>query len=245
MICQELEIPLFIVPRESSIFCAAGMLMSDLQHDFVRSFVSNLDGLDWAGLNHVVNDMKAEGDRLLDAEKIPPERRRYHVNFDCRYVKQYHEVSFPVPPEAVAAGDLETIAPRFHAEHNRMYGYSLENEGTPIELINVRLRAVGLTEKPAYREEERAGADPSAALKGERAAYIPERTAMRTVPVYDGHRTRHGHRIAGPGIIEQVNTTLFLSESFDCVSDRYGSFVVHVKGRDDLVEPTRREVKAS
>ena len=37
MICQELEIPLFIVPRESSIFCAAGMLMSDLKHDFVRS----------------------------------------------------------------------------------------------------------------------------------------------------------------------------------------------------------------
>ena len=41
-ICNELEIPLQIVPRESSALCAMGMLLSDLQHDFVRTFVADL-----------------------------------------------------------------------------------------------------------------------------------------------------------------------------------------------------------
>ena len=42
------------------------------------------------------------------------------------------------------------IARAFHAEHNRLYGYSLEAERTPIEIINVRVQAIGATEKPDY-----------------------------------------------------------------------------------------------
>jgi N-methylhydantoinase A len=248
MICQELEIPRFIVPRESSIFCAAGMLMSDLQHDFVHSFVTTLDAPDWQRLNGIIDTMTDEGNRLLTEEKIPEENRRFQLRLDCRYVKQYHEVSIDVPFEAVRKGDAGPVAAAFHAEHNRMYGYSLETERTSIELINIRLRAVGVTEKPRYSEEEFGGRDASAAMKGERTAYIPEEKTFRPIPVYDGHATRFGNFIAGPALIEQVNTTLFLSGAFDCVSDRYGSFVAYLKGREDLVlgiaEGISKEVNA-
>ncbi len=226
MICQELDIPMFIVPRESSIFCAAGMLMSDLQHDFVRSFVSVLDSVDWDGLNRTVDRMSAEGQALLTEEKIPEDCWEISVKLDCRYVKQYHEVSSPVSLDEIRGRDFPAIAARFHKEHNRMYGYSLEDERTPIELINVRVRAVGVTEKPAFMEDDYAGEDPSAALKGERQIYLPEQQRLHTVPVYDGHKTRHGYRMTGPAIVEQVNTTLLLTSSFDCECDKYGSFAV-------------------
>ena len=42
-IARELEIPLVLIPRESSVFCAAGMLISDLQHDYVRTYARALD----------------------------------------------------------------------------------------------------------------------------------------------------------------------------------------------------------
>ena len=238
MICQELEIPMFIVPRESSIFCAAGMLMSDLQHDFVRSFVTILEQIDWNRLNAVIDELIDEGESLLQEEKISEDRWRFYLNLDCRYVKQYHEVSFPVPLAVVQNAEIGKIATSFHVEHNRMYGYSLEQEGTPIELINVRLRAVGVTEKPTFTREEFAGADPASALKGEREVYLPESRAFKTVRVFDGHQTRSGHQISGPAIIEQVNTTLFLSPAFDCICDPFGSFAVYLKGREDLVTGT-------
>ncbi|MFH1844765.1 MAG: hydantoinase/oxoprolinase family protein [bacterium] len=234
-ICQELEIPMFVVPRESSIFCAAGMLMSDLRHDFVRSFVTVLERIDWSRLQAVVNELIAEGERLLAEEKVPRENREFQLHLDCRYVKQYHEVSFPLPRSAVAQADLDQIVNAFHHEHNRLYGYSLEREGTPVELINVRLRAVGVIEKPTYEAEEYAGHDPAVARKGNRAVYLPESSSFETVPVYDGHRIRFGFRIAGPAIIEQTNTTLFLSSAFDCLCDASGSFAVHLRGREDLV----------
>jgi len=136
---------------------------------------------------------------------------------------------------AVREGRFAEIVDAFHAEHNRMYGYSLEQEGTPIELINVRLRAVGLTEKPVRADEPFAGSDPAAARKGEREVFLPGPDRFATVPVFDGHRTRHGFRIDGPAVIEQVNTTLFLSSAFDCVCDLSGSFAVYLKDREDLV----------
>jgi N-methylhydantoinase A len=235
LICEELGIPLQIVPREASVLCAFGMLMSELKHDFVRTFVSRLDAADWPRLAGLVDEMQREGERQLAEERIPPARRRVEIRLDCRYVKQYHEVSLPVPRALVEGRDAAGIAGLFHAEHNRLFGYSLAEEGTPVEIINVRVQAVGVTDKPAYREEAWAGADASGALKGRRSVYVPETGAFAEVPVYDGHRLRFGNRVDGPALVEQETTAVFVSASYDCVVDALGSFALFAKGRADLV----------
>ena len=235
LICDELEMPFQIVPRESSVLCAYGMLMGDIKHDFVRTFVARLDSVDWPRLKAVIAGMAQDGDRILDEEHIPANRRRIAVKLDCRYLKQYHEVSFEVPMAAIRAGDAATIGRMFHAEHNRLYGYSLAEQKVPAEIINVRLQAVGITDKPTGRSEPHAGPDGSAAIKGERGVYIPEDKAFRPVPIHDGHKLRHGNRIAGPAMIEEVTTAIFVSAAYDCVCDSTGSFAVYRKGREDLV----------
>jgi N-methylhydantoinase A len=242
MICSELEIPLFIVPRESSIFCAAGMLMSDLRHDFVASFVAPLPQLDWTRLQAVVAGLLEQGQVVLEREHIPAVRRHSALALDCRYVKQYHEVSLPVAHEAIQAADARSIAAAFHVEHQRMYGYCLAEENTPIELINVRVRATGVTDKPSYPEEPRAGHDASGALKGTRRIYIPEDGKAGDACVYDGHRTRHGNHLTGPALVEQVNTTLVLTAAYDCLCDRHGSFVVYRRGQEQKLPATLREL---
>ena len=235
LICEELQIPFQLVPRESSILCAAGMLMSDLRHDFVRTFVTTLNDLDWDGLGGVINGMIAEGYALLEEEGIAENRRSSHIKLDCRYLKQYHEVSVAVPYAVIEARDTAAIAAAFHAEHNRLYGYSLEDGNGSVEIINVRVQAIGETDKPGFKVEPNAGPDASAARKGERPVYIPEDRDYRTVPVYDGHKLVHGNRIAGPAMIEQVTTAIFVGGTFDCVIDKYGSFVLYRKDREDLV----------
>ncbi|HMM55357.1 MAG TPA: hydantoinase/oxoprolinase family protein [Candidatus Desulfobacillus sp.] len=235
LICDELEIPLQIVPRESSVLCAFGMLMSELKHDFVRTFVARLEAIDWPRLAQVIGEMAAEGARQLAEERIPEARRRHDVRLDCRYIKQYHEVSFLVPRELIDRGDAGAVARLFHAEHNRLYGYSLEQENSPVEIINVRVQSVGQTDKPFYGEEAWAGADAAGALKGRRSVYIPDERAFREIPIYDGHRLRCGNRIAGPAMVEEETTAIFLGASFDGIVDTYGSFVMHRKGREDLV----------
>ena len=236
LICEELEIPLQIVPRESSVLCAFGMLMSELKHDFVRTFVSRLEAIDWERLTGMIDEMSADGADQLTQERIPEARRCFDVKFDCRYIKQYHEVSFVVPRELIERRDAVGIAAAFHAEHNRLYGYSLEEENSPVEIINVRVQAIGATEKPSARKEAWAGADAAHALKGRRSVYVPERKSFEEVPVYDGHRMRFGNRITGPAMIEQETTAIFVSASFDCVVDPLGSFALFRKGCEHLVK---------
>ncbi len=150
LICNELEIPLQIVPRSASVLCAFGMLLSQLRHDFVRTFVTRLESIDWERLAGILGEMRRDGDRMLDAERVAPAQRRYRIRFDCRYIKQYHEVSFEVAAKVVERRDREAVARAFHDEHNRLYGYALEAEETPVEVINVRLQAIGATERPDY-----------------------------------------------------------------------------------------------
>ncbi|KAA3629997.1 MAG: hydantoinase/oxoprolinase family protein [Proteobacteria bacterium] len=235
LICEELDIPFQIVPRESSILCASGMLMSDLKHDFVRTFVAPLASVDWERLAQLIGDMETEGGRLLDEERIPKGQRTHVVKFDCRYLKQYHEVSFEVPRAALEGRNVAAITRAFHAEHNRLYGYSLEEQGVPVEIINVRVQAIGSTDKPVYRELPHAGADAEHARKGSRAMYVFETREFQEVPVYDGHRMARGNRLAGPAMIEEETTAIFVSAAFDCVVDKYGSFALYRKGREDLV----------
>ena len=238
LICRELDIPLQIVPRESSVLCALGMLLSDLKHDFVRTFVARLDSADWDRLDALIAAMIAQGEAELSEERIAPAQRRFHVKLDCRYPKQYHEVSFEVPRELLRSRDVQAIATAFHAEHHRLYGYSLESENAGVEIINVRVQAVGLTDKPTFPREPYRGEDAARALKGRRPAYVADENAFRPVPVYDGDRLHHGNRVTGPAIIETATTAIVLDASFDGVCDRQGSVVLHRKGRGDLVDVT-------
>jgi N-methylhydantoinase A len=241
LICNELEIPLQIVPRESSVLCAFGMLLSELKHDFVRTFVARLEAVDWSRLGVIIDDMLQDGARQLEHEQIAPAQRSHSVRLDCRYLKQYHEVSVLVPQELIQAHDAQAIAEAFHAEHNRLYGYSLAQENTAIEIINVRVQAVGLTDKPGYRKQAWAGTGAEHALKSQRSVYIPESAAFAEIKVFDGHRLAYGNRVQGPALIEQETTAIFVSASFDCVVDALGSFALYKKGRDDLVASCMKE----
>jgi N-methylhydantoinase A len=241
MIARELEMPFFIVPRQSSIFCAAGMLMTDLKHDYVKSFVSRWDEIAHDELRGAVRELIAAGRATLGGEGIDEGAIDFELAMDMRYVKQYHEVTIPVSTGALnledtgGAFDAAAVLDEFHAEHNRLFGYSLEEEGTPVELINIRLRAVGRTERPDFMREEAVTGDPSSAVKGERRAFVPESGEFGEVPVYDALQLGFGAFVAGPALLEQPNTTIFVSGGFDAVVDPMGSYVVYDRDKSGML----------
>jgi N-methylhydantoinase A len=141
-----------------------------------------------------------------------------------------------VTQEQLDNNDGTAITSAFHTEHNRLFGYSLEEDkDAPVEVINVRVQSVGEVAKPSFRTEAKSGADCSHAIKGERSVYIPEDKEFRTVTVYDGHKMVHGNHVDGPAMIEQVTTAIFVGGTFNCVVDQYGSFALYRKDRTDLV----------
>jgi len=236
MIALELENPVLIVPRESSIFCAAGMLMSDLKHNFVRTYPVLLKDADPQVFGRLLDEMKKEGKQLLVSEGINESDIEYRYSLDLRYVKQYHEVEVEVTAQEVDRFDIDAMAKRFHPAHNALYGYSLEDQGTPVELINMRLVCVGRTQKPEFQQQAFAGEDPLPAHKRDRKVYMPLQQEFREIGVFDGLALQFGNRIEGPAIIEQVNTTTFVTPEFNVLTDRFGSFTMYLKELEDDVK---------
>jgi N-methylhydantoinase A len=236
MFASELEIPVMIVPRESSIFCAAGMLRSDLKHDFVRTWVALLKETEPATVRKIFAEMQSDGDRLLLAEGIPRNRINYRFSVDLRYVRQYHEVNLAITAEDLLLETLDTIAGRFHQQHNALFGYSLEDEDTAVELINLRLMCIGKTQKPVFQEEDYDGADASKGIKSRRRIFLPLQKHQKEINVYDGLRLKFGNRIAGPAIVEQVNTTTFVTPEYNLMVDKYGSYTMYLKEIEEEVE---------
>lgn len=235
MIARELEIPVMVIPKESSIFCAAGMLMSDLKHNFVKTYTTLLHKIDKKKFRSLFREMEEAAGRLLKSELIPENSIDHIFSLDMRYVKQYHEVNVKITREEIEDENIELMAQKFHPVHNRLYGYSLEEENTPVELINLRLLSVGKTVKPRFKQEEYDGEDPTKAFKRKRKIYLPIEKTFKEVSVYDGHRLRYGNKVEGPAIIEQINTTTLVTSEFCVLCDKYGSYTMYVKEKEDFI----------
>jgi len=236
MFAWELEIPVMIIPKESSIFCAAGMLRSDLKHDFVRTYATLLQVADSAKFRESFKTMKREGTRLLISEGIPENRILYNYALDLRYVKQYHEISIKITDKTAENADFDTIARCFHQEHNKRFGYSLEEEETPVELINLRLVCIGKTQKPDLQQEKYDGVDPTRAYKKSRKIFLPLQKKFEEVDVFDGFSLKYGNKVAGPAIIEQINTTTFVTPEYNVMVDQFGSYTMYLKRHEQEVE---------
>jgi len=227
-ICRELEIPMFMVPNVASIFCAAGMLLGDLKHDYICSYLSPFSQIDKKHFLDLYNRMKETGIETLKKEGIKEDHIEFYPVLDLRYIGQYHEVQLPALWEDIVSFNLEKIQNDFHREHNRLFGYSLE-EGTYIESINIRLRVLGKTEKPEFVSKTESHLPIESALKGKRQVYIPESNKVKEVAIYDGDVSLSNNIIVGPAVIEKVNTSIFVSESYNCLIDDFGSFIVYNK----------------
>jgi len=66
------------------------------------------------------------------------------------------------------------------------------------------------------------------------------------VPVYDGFALTYGMRLASPCIIEQVNTTTFVTPEFDAIVDRLGTYTIYIKENEaDVLARVLKDVEAA
>ncbi len=96
-----------------------------------------------------------------------------------------------------------------------------------MQVVTLRLEATGAIEKPPLRPEAPQPAvehDAAAARAGTREAWLDGGAVA--VPLFDRARLAHGHRIAGPAIIEQMDSTTLLLPGWSARVDGMGNLVL-------------------
>jgi N-methylhydantoinase A len=222
-LAKELGVKKVIVPRVPGVFSAWGMLMTDLRHDYIRTKVVPLNAETIDLLQSIVDEMRGEGTKQLGEEGVKRDDASFDVFFDIRYAGQEHTVATPVPVKLKGRDVLSAIEKRFHDLHNKAYTFTLTD---PLEVVNVRLSAIGKVKKASLRKLKRSRS--RARPKGSRKVRLDESGFVR-VPVYERADLPVGARLKGPAVIEEATATTILPKGNGLVQDDYGNLVIEVK----------------
>ena len=222
-VAMELGIRDVIVPRQSGVFCAVGMLFADLKHDLVRSYCASGEQLDPERWRALFGGMADQGRSTLVSEGARPEEVEVRYSADVRYLRQIHELSLPVDESLAERLEMDDLHHRFDALHERLFGYRLPEE--PLEVVNLRIRCVARRPRPELpRARMAAAATP--APDGVRQAYSPGEMCFREFAVYRGESMDGGCRLEGLAIVELPQTTVVVPSAFAVRLDEVGSFVL-------------------
>ena len=223
-LARELGIPAVLVPPNPGIASAVGMLMTDLRHEFVTTRRLPLDTLTPAALESLFAEFAREGQARLTRDGVPPADRRLLRSVDLRYHGQSFELSIPVPAGALTADDVARLRAEFDAAHERAYGYAAPEDA--VELVNVRLAAIGMTPRPRRAPLPEGSRDPAGALKGTREVWFAEIGGWRKTNVLDRTKLLSGNVIAGPAIVEEHDASTLVHPGWEATVDQQGNLVV-------------------
>jgi N-methylhydantoinase A len=223
-LARELGIPTVLVPPNPGIASAVGMLMTDLRHEFVTTRRMRLDTLTPAALEALFADFVAEGEARLDRDGVPVSDRRMLRSVDLRYHGQSFELSITVPPGTLTAADVARLRAEFDAAHERAYGYAAPED--TVELVNVRLAAIGMTPRPRWVPLREGSRHPDGALNGRREVWFAEIGGWRKTSVFDRAKLLGGNVITGPAIIEGHDASTLVHPGWEATVDQHANLVL-------------------
>jgi N-methylhydantoinase A len=233
-VARELGIPQVLVPPGPANFSALGMLMVDVVHDFAQTYVRPLAAADLATLETLYQRMLAEAQAALAEDGIAPEARLYVRTAELRYSGQEHTVNVGMGVHELAGTSAgrdrpAAVAEEFSRAHEMKYGHRMDD---PVEIVTLRVRAIGTLPKPELPRVAHGNGDPARAHKGTRNVYRAQAGAtgaqVVAYTVYDRQRLLAQDQLAGPAIVEEPSSTTVLHTGDRLRVGDYGELVIRI-----------------
>ena len=225
-IARELKIPKVIVPLFPAHFSALGMLMTDVKHDYVRTYYKPLTEADFSVIKRIYDEMASIGRETLEKEKVEAQAIRIQPFFDLRYIGQEFFLTVPVSEKEISSGDIKAIRSAFDTLHDMRYGHKAAEE--PIEIVNVRVTAYGLRKKISFPEKKTVAEET--AIRGYRDVYLNDPRKPVKCPIYGREALPAGYTVEGPAIIEEYASNTYLSHGDRATICPNGEIAITVGG---------------
>jgi N-methylhydantoinase A len=221
-VCVQLGVPRLVMPRLAATFSAFGLLFADA----VRSYAVTAEWPVATGsveeLDALYSDLERRAVGALTAQGFRDEEIAVEREADLKWVGQSFEVSMPIARDGLVLAGRDAIARGFTETYERLYGGGTAWHGFPLELHTARVLATAKTAKPELPALEQVPPrDASAARLGERRVALLD----RAVPVYDGKKLESGMAIAGPALIDDTDTTIYLPPAARLSIDGWRNYV--------------------
>lgn len=205
-----------LIPLAPGVTSAMGLLMSNLREDQVDTHIAMFDEVSPTSLQRMFDEMgrQAADNLVIENDSLACTTRKLAL----RYLGQSHDV--PLSISNTEHLDPKTIGQEFHQTHEKLFGFSRPEER--LELVSLWV-SVELDLRPLELP------------RVEQASGLPEQIDQRAVvfrgeslptPIYERDILAAGHVLAGPAIVEQVDTTTLIWPGEQAVVDDYGQIMI-------------------
>ncbi len=225
-LAESLHIPRVLVPLYPGVLSALGMLYADAIKDYSQTVMLPAGEADGGKLDSLFAPLYERAKADLGAEGFDAGELTFQPALDMRYVGQSYELTIW---EGRQTGGDRAFVQSFHAAHRQRFSYASESE--PVEIVNLRLRAVGRTLKPQFPAQEIGAVDPSRAHAGYKQVHFAVDASQRGsrpiyAALYERDRLQPGNIVVGPAIVFQLDTTTVIPPDWAATVDPWRNLVV-------------------
>jgi N-methylhydantoinase A len=220
----ELGIKKVIIPKQSAVFSAWGMLMSDLRRDYIQTRIIELDDENaWIHLDESLQALEKQAFDEFAQESVDSSKVKFLRYGRFRYQNQAHSVEVALPKGTIEKALVQKIASNFHESYEREYTYRLD---APVELVGFHVVASADVGKLTLKKLPVSGRTLEDAMKEKRIVDYTEAGEHETA-IYDGGLLEPGMRFTGPAIVEDPGDTIVVMPAMPCHVDDYGN--IHIE----------------
>ena len=213
--------PTQLIPPAPGVLSALGLLASSLRAEFSRSCVQRGGRFDLDRIATVLAELTRDARAWLAGEGVPEASRRLSWHASLRYEDQGSELTLPWAGATADQAALDATLAAFHAEHEQLYSFRLDD--VPVEMVTLRVDAVGLLPALQLREIPRGGS-AEAAIAGYQTVALA--SGPVEVPVYNRARLGAGAVLRGPCVVTQLDATTVLLPGQVAEVHPWGALVV-------------------
>ncbi len=226
-LAEELHLPKIVIPHNPGLFSAFGLQAADFTHNSAKAIMKLIGEIRAEELEATFQELAARGNKLLTTQRVPKENMRFNREMDLRYLGQSYELTVPTSTPSTEDVLRQTVE-RFHMKYMAAYGYAVRDE--PVELVNVRLVARGLVEKPELKAKSIRREKPSReAIIAKRRVFFERKAEYISTPIYARKKLKTGDIISGPAVVEQYDATTVVYPDWVAQIDGFENITLSIK----------------
>lgn len=226
-IASRLRIAKIIVPKNAGVLSALGLLMADSIKDYSKSILKTADNTTRKEMEQHFLELQKKSIQDMKKEGFQEEDIKISVFLDLRYLGQSYEITLPY---RLKERDHLSFVPDFHEAHQRLYAY--RHPGRPVEIVNFRLKSIGITKKIQLKKiHKQRDAPPERALLKKQTLFYGEKEHHASA--YVRERLEPGNRILGPALIVDQESTTFVPPLYSLKVDGLLNIIIEKTDKSD------------
>lgn len=210
-----------VVPTNPGVLSALGFVQSDFKNEFQQTLIAAAERVPAADIAEKFTTLANKGRDWLNDQEVAKADQSLVFTLDMRYEQQGYEVNVDIDEAAALAGDLSGAIATFHETHEQSYGVRFT---VPVELVALRVTAIGATEPVIEEYEKRDAIALKEAIVETRPAYFGG--AWVDTPNYDREKLAPGMTFDGPAIVLQYDTTTVVLPDHWVEVDENGNLLI-------------------